>query len=74
MKRSDAIQLIREVMAANHPLTDQEGCPYVADEILTSLQKIGMLPPKAPIPRSVRVGDEERIAYHNTNEWEDEEK
>jgi hypothetical protein len=72
MKRSEALQLIREIMAANHPLTDHEGCPYVSEEILRTLEKSGMLPPKAPIPRSVRVGNGERVAYHNTNEWEDE--
>jgi hypothetical protein len=72
MKRSEAIQLIREIMAANYLLTDQEGCPYVSEEILRTLEKKGMLPPKAPIRRSVRVGNEERIAYHNTEEWEDE--
>ena len=45
MKRSEAIQLIREIMAANHPLTDHEGCPYVSEEILHTLEKSGMLPP-----------------------------
>jgi hypothetical protein len=45
MKRSEAIQLIREIMAANHPLTDHEGCPYVSEEILRTLEKSGMLPP-----------------------------
>ena len=45
MKRSEAIQLIREIMAANHPLTDCEGCPYVSEEILRTLEKSGMLPP-----------------------------
>lgn len=72
MKRSRAIQLIRSIMSANHPLTDSEGCSYTAEEILSALEKSGMLPPKAPIRRSVRVGNEERIAYHNTEEWEDE--
>ena len=72
MKRSRAIQVIRSIMSANHPLTDSEGCSYTAEEILSSLESIGMLPPKAPIPRWFRVGDEERIAYHNTEEWEDE--
>jgi hypothetical protein len=73
MKRSEAVELIKQIMAANHPLTDHEGCPYVSDEILSALEKAGMMPPKACIERSVRVGDEERIAYHNTHEWEPEE-
>jgi hypothetical protein len=45
MKRSEAINIIRESMAANHPLTDSSGCPYTADDILKSLEKAGMLPP-----------------------------
>jgi hypothetical protein len=45
MKRSEAIEVIREVMAANHPLTDHNGCPYVSDEILKSLERYGMQPP-----------------------------
>ncbi len=72
MKRSLAIQVIRSIMSENHPLTDSEGCSYTAEEILSSLQKIGMLPPKAIFSHSVRVGDEERTAYRSANEWEDE--
>ena len=43
-----------------------------AEAILKLIEKFGMLPPKACIERSVRVGDEERTAYHNTHEWEEE--
>jgi hypothetical protein len=32
-------------MSANHPLTDSEGCSYTAEEILSALEKSGMLPP-----------------------------
>jgi hypothetical protein len=46
MKRSEAVELIKQIMAANHPLTDHEGCPYVSDEILSALEKAGMLPPE----------------------------
>lgn len=44
-----------------------------AKEIVALIEQAGMLPPKACIERSVRVGDEQRTAYHNTNEWEPEE-
>lgn len=47
---------------------------FTANELLDMIEGFGMLPPKACIERSVRVGDEERIAYYNTNEWESEDE
>jgi hypothetical protein len=73
MKRSETLNHIVNVLklTGNHYCEDGRDLED-ADRILTRLEKLGMLPPKAPIARSVRVGNEERVAYHNTNEWEDE--
>jgi hypothetical protein len=39
-----------------------------------SQNELNMLPPKACVEVSVRVGDEERTAYLNTHEWESEDE
>jgi hypothetical protein len=69
MKRSEAIEEIRKILAMNGK---DNGYGELEEAILHQLESVGMLPPKACIERSVRVGDEERTAYHNTHEWESE--
>ena len=69
MKRSEMVTIISDLLEdwyAEHQPTK------IADTFLTAMESRGMLPPKACIERSVRVGDEQRTAYHNTNEWEPE--
>lgn len=75
MKRSEAIRHIINVLrlTGNH-YCDNGRDKTDANKILERLEDIGMLPPKACIERSVRVGDEQRTAYHNTNEWEPEDE
>jgi hypothetical protein len=70
MKRSEAVSLIHSLVY-NDPFNDD-----IAIVILDELEKAGMLPPKAYIEGSVRVGDGERTIYRNVHEWEpeDEEK
>jgi hypothetical protein len=74
MKRSEVILNIVNVLrlTGNHYCDDGRD-EQDAEMILTRMEAVGMLPPKACIERSVRVGDEQRTAYHNTNEWESEE-
>lgn len=83
MKRSEMLEKMvfsMELHAGNDPAwLDQmpgmkAGALDYADKILRDLEEAGMMPPKACIERSVRVGDEERIAYHNTHEWEPEDE
>lgn len=80
MKRSEMLTEIifwlEQTDHLNLPTTLGSDFKKAAEELLCRIEKLGMLPPKACIERSVRVGDEERTAYHNTHEWEpeDEEK
>lgn len=73
MKRSEILKVMQDAVNQYHLLYSGNPDGYSCnDHILKKLEKAGMLPPKACIERSVRVGDEERIAYHNVHEWEDE--
>ena len=75
MKRSEMLSKIASVIInynEAHRQTPREVALEMAETILQVQEEAGMLPPKAPIPRSFRLGAEERIAYHNTNEWEPE--
>ena len=80
MKRLEALKLIANQIDFIHGKfyggrTEFESQELAdADIILITLEEAGMLPPKACIERSVRVGDEERTAYHNTHEWEPEDE
>jgi hypothetical protein len=80
MKRSEALKLIDETYNKvvqdwlNADINTLEGFNPLNERILKALEQAGMLPPKACIERSVRVGNEERIAYHNTHEWEPEDE
>ena len=69
MKRSEAVEEIRKILAMNGK---DNGEGELEEAILHHLESLGMLPPRACIERSVIVGDEQRTAYHNTNEWEPE--
>jgi hypothetical protein len=84
MKRSEAILSLSEKLQKSQNLLDgyKNGsitlkclCDNLATRAIDYCDKeISMLPPKACIERSVRVGDEERTAYHNTHEWEPEDE
>ncbi len=73
MKRSEAVKNIINVLrlTGNHYCDDGRD-KQDAERILKRIETIGMLPPKACIERSIRVGDEVRTAYHKTHEWEPE--
>lgn len=83
MKRSQIVERIYDLLNCDGvleysmpklepvPLTE-EHIRWIAEQIVQEFEQAGMLPPKACIERSVRVGDEQRTAYHNTNEWEPE--
>ena len=84
MKRSEMIELIIDKLFYGklaesarsdiRPKFITDLAEQDAESILKKLEEVGMLPPKACIERSVRVGDEQRTAYHNTNEWEPEDE
>lgn len=75
MKRSEMEKIIAITLSKQAITAGVSGLLWVdVKEILTKIEEAGMLPPKACIERSVRVGDEERIAYYNTNEWESEDE
>ena len=71
MKRSEAVEEIRKILAMNGK---DDGMGELEEALLHTMEVQGMIPPKACIERSVRVGDEQRTAYHNTNEWEPEDE
>ena len=77
MKRSEMVNIIEEYLCHTEhldiPCSLGSDFKAAAKEIVALIEQAGMLPPKACIERSVRVGDEQRTAYHNTNEWEPEE-
>ena len=77
MKRSELVTRIEEyLLHTQHldiPCSLGSDFKAAAEELVVLIENVGMLPPKACIERSVRVGDEQRTAYHNTNEWELEE-
>ena len=70
MKRSEMIGIISDLL---EELYSEHQPIKIADMFLIEMERHGMLPPKACIERSVRVGDEQRTTYYNTNEWEPEE-
>lgn len=72
MKRSEMELNIATNIVITKPNIDFKEAQELAEIALISVLENGMLPPKACIERSVRVGDEQRTAYHNTNEWEPE--
>lgn len=76
MKRSELVTRIKEyLLYTQHldiPCSLGSDFKAAAEELVVLIENVGMLPPKACIERSVRVGDEQRTAYHNTNEWEPE--
>lgn len=78
MKRSELVTKIEEyLLYTEHldiPCSLGSDFKAAAKELVVLIEQAGMLPPKACIERSVRVGDEERIAYYNTNEWESEDE
>ena len=80
MKRSKLVTRIEKyLLDTQHldiPCSLGSDFKAAAEELVFLIEQAGMLPPKACIEMSVRVGDEQRTAYHNTNECEpeDEEK
>lgn len=78
MKRSELVTRIEEyLLHTEHldiPCSLGSDFKAAAEELVILIEKTGMLPPKACIERSVRVGDEQRTAYHNTHEWEPEDE
>ena len=77
MKRSDMLSKIASVIINYNEVTciiNHDKAMEMAETILRVQEKASMLPPKACLEWSVRVGDEERTVYHNTNEWEPEDE
>ena len=75
MKRSEILSKIASVIInynEAHCIINRDKAVEMAETILQIQEELRMLPPRTCIERSVRVGDEERTAYHNTNEWEPE--
>lgn len=75
MKRSKMLSKIASVIINYNEVDNiikREKALEMAETILQIQEEAGMLPPKACIERSIRVGDEVRTAYHNTHEWEEE--
>ena len=67
MKRSTMIK-----KALNHTLNTVCVNEEQVERMLELFEKLEMLPPKACIEGSVRVGDGERTIYRNVHEWEPE--